>query len=39
VRTTEKGKEKRTTKQMSLPPDVANGLLFIVAKNIDPSAA
>jgi hypothetical protein len=38
VLTIEKGKEKRTTKQMSIPPDVANGLLFILAKNMDPSA-
>ncbi len=38
VRTMDKGKEKRTTKQMNLPPDVANGLLFILAKNMDPSA-
>jgi hypothetical protein len=38
VRTLEKGKEKRTSKQMSLPPDVANGLLFILVKNMDPSA-
>jgi hypothetical protein len=34
----EKGKEKTTTKQMSLPDDVANGILFILLKNIDPSA-
>jgi hypothetical protein len=38
VLTTDKGKEKRTTKQMSIPPDVANGLLFILVKNMDPSA-
>jgi hypothetical protein len=38
VITTDKGKEKRTTKQMSIPPDVANGLLFILVKNMDPSA-
>lgn len=33
----EKGKEKTTTKQISLPDDVANGMLFILLKNIDPS--
>jgi hypothetical protein len=38
VRTLDKGKEKRTTKQMSIPGDVANGLLFILVKNMDPSA-
>ena len=38
VRTVDKGKEKRTTKQMSIPPDVANGLLFILVKNMDPTA-
>jgi hypothetical protein len=37
VRTLEKGKEKRTTKQMTIPPDVANGMLFILVKNMDPS--
>jgi hypothetical protein len=39
VRTSEKGKEKVVTKGLDLPPDVANGLLLIIAKNIDPSAA
>jgi hypothetical protein len=39
VRTMEKGKEKRTTKQMNLPLDVSNGLLFTLVKNMDPSAA
>ena len=38
VRTVDKGKEKRTSKLMSIPPDVANGLLFILVKNMDPSA-
>lgn len=38
VRTSEKGKEKVATKRIDLPPDVANGLLLIMAKNIDPSA-
>ena len=38
VRTVDKGKEKRTTKHLDLPPDVSNGLLFTLVKNIDPSA-
>lgn len=38
VRTTEKGKEKTTTKQVTLPVDVSNGMLLILAKNMDPSA-
>jgi hypothetical protein len=38
VRTVENGKDKRTTKQMSLPPDVSNGLLFTLVKNMDPAA-
>lgn len=32
----DKGKE--TTKQMRLPSDVSNGLLFILVKNMDPAA-
>lgn len=38
VRTLEKGKEKRTTKQMTMPPDISNGLLFTLVKNMDPAA-
>jgi hypothetical protein len=38
VRTTEKGKEETTTKHIDLPDDVSNGLLFILLKNVDPSA-
>ena len=38
VRTTEKGKEKTTTKQVTLPADLSNGMLLILAKNMDPSA-
>ena len=38
VRTVDKGKEKRTTEQMSLPADISNGLLFTLAKNMDPAA-
>jgi hypothetical protein len=37
VRMTEKGKEKSVTKHLDLPNDVANGLLFTIAKNIDPT--
>ena len=36
-RTTEKGKEKATTKHLDLPDDVANGLLFVLLKNVKPS--
>jgi hypothetical protein len=44
VRTLEKGKdkdkdkEKQATKQLTLPADLANGLLFTLVKNLDPSA-
>jgi hypothetical protein len=38
VRTVEKGKEKRTTKQLNLPSDISNGLLFTLVKNMDPTA-
>jgi hypothetical protein len=39
VRSVEKGKEKLTTKHLDLPPDVSNGLIFTLVKNVDPSAA
>ena len=39
VQTTDKGEEKTTTKRLDLPDDVANGLLFVLLKNVDPSAA
>ena len=38
VRTMDKGKEKSVTKKLDVPSDVANGLLFTIAKNLDPSA-
>jgi hypothetical protein len=38
VRTTERGKEKTTAKHLDLPDDVSNGLLFVLLKNVDPSA-
>ena len=39
VRTTEKGKEKTTNKHLEIPNDVANGLLFTITKNLDPSVS
>ena len=39
VRTSEKGKEKTVTKRFDLPNDVANGLLFTIAKNLEPKAS
>ena len=36
--TDEKGKQKKETKHLDLPPDLANGLLMTIAKNLDPSA-
>ena len=38
VRTNEEGKDKTTTKHLDLPEDVSNGLLFVLLKNVDPSA-
>ncbi len=38
VRSIENGKPKLTTKHLDLPPDVSNGLLFTLVKNLDPSA-
>lgn len=38
VRAVEKDKEKTTTTHLDLPDDVANGLLFVLLKNVDPSA-
>ena len=38
VQTTENGENKTTTKHLNLPDDVANGLLFVLLKNVDPSA-
>jgi hypothetical protein len=37
VRTIEKGKEKVTNKQLALPPDICNGLLNTLLKNVDPT--
>ena len=39
VKTIDKGKEKTVTKHLDVPRDAANGLLFTLAKNLDPSAA
>jgi len=38
VQTSEKGKEKTVTSHLNLPDDVANGLLLILLKNVDPSS-
>ena len=38
VRTSENGEEKTTTNHLDLPDDTANGLLFVLLKNVDPSA-
>lgn len=38
VRSTENREEKTTTKHLDLPDDLANGLLFVLLKNVDPSA-
>ena len=37
VRTYKDGKTKETSKHLDVPADVANGLVFTIAKNIDPS--
>ena len=37
VRTMEKGKQKTTTKHLDLPPDVYNGLILTIVKNIEPT--
>jgi hypothetical protein len=39
VRYTDKGKEKVETKRLDLPPDLANGILLDVLKNIRPDTA
>jgi len=39
VKIVDKGKEKTSTKQLRVPNDAANGLLFILAKNLNPEAA
>jgi len=36
VRSTENGKDKVQTKHLDLPPDLANGLIFTILKNIRP---
>jgi hypothetical protein len=38
VRTKEKDRDKTTTKHLDLPEDLSNGLLFVLLKNVDPSA-
>ena len=39
VRYTEKGEEKVETKQLDLPPDLANGMILDILKNIRPDTA
>jgi hypothetical protein len=39
VKTLEKGKEKTVTRKLAIPDDVSNGLLFTIAKNLNPSAS
>lgn len=36
--TTDKGKETVVTKQLKMPADLANGIIYVVIKNIDPKA-
>lgn len=36
--TTDKGKESSVSKKMKLPNDLANGIIYVVLKNIDPEA-
>lgn len=38
VQYVEDGKEKTNTEHLRLPPDVANGMVYILMKNIDPNA-
>ena len=38
VRYTEDGKEKVLNERLELPPDVANGILFTLLKNVQPNA-
>jgi len=37
IRSIKSGKEKKVTKHMEIPRDLANGLLLIIAKNLDPN--
>ena len=39
VRYTDKGKEKVQTKRMDLPPDLANGIILTILKNLQPDTA
>lgn len=38
IRSTEKGKEKNQTKHLHLPPDLGNGMLLTILKNIRPDS-
>jgi hypothetical protein len=39
IKTSKDGKEQVDSKHLDLPPDVCNGLLFTLVKNLDPAAA
>ena len=39
VRTTEDGREKTYDERMDLPPDLANGMVLVLVKNLRPGAA
>lgn len=39
IKTSAKGKEQVASKHLDLPPDVSNGLLLALTKNLDPDAA
>jgi hypothetical protein len=35
----DKGKEKEVSKRLEMPPDLCNGITFVLLKNVDPGAA
>lgn len=37
--TTDKGKETVVTKKLKMPADLANGIIYVVIKNVDPKAS
>lgn len=39
VLSTDKGKDGVVSKEIKIPDDLANGIIYVVAKNIDPQAA
>lgn len=38
ARTTDKGKDSFVSKKIKIPDDLANGIIYVVAKNVDPKA-